>query len=65
MFDLFLLMIGRCPWCSDRESPIRDWLGNHLPYRMYAGFRVGGWDYNHWIGEVASPLHCRHLTEEN
>jgi hypothetical protein len=63
MFDLLLALLGRrtCPWCHlSRRTPVQDWLADHLPYRAYAGLRVGGWDYNEWVGRTAIPIHQKH-----
>lgn len=63
MIDLLLILFGRCPWCTPRESPWRDWLADHLPYRMYAGLKVGKWDYNSWVGKTAHRFHSKHGLE--
>lgn len=63
MIDLLLALLGRCPWCSSRETPVRDLIADVLPYRMYAGLKIGRWDYNSWVGDVGLRLHSRHTME--
>lgn len=63
MLDLLLALLGRrtCPWCSsDYQTPVRDWLANHLPARFYADLKIGKWDYNDWVFKTSRPIHRRH-----